>query len=210
MKSLVTGVAGFIGSHLAERLILEGHRVCGIDGFLGNYSRNKYRFVPETQEATFGTINQALRLTVYFDGQEIDDFTTYFGAFTTNYHTKENLFLKFTSSAFQSLESETFDVDGAYRLDELERDLSKSNFGDVAFNRGVGSYLHHARNYLQARVFNAEHNGKKILNRQTFLWGIKYQNENIQDERREWKMIDSAGYSIPQEPENEIILNELI
>jgi UDP-glucose 4-epimerase len=39
MKSLVTGVAGFIGSHLAERLIGEGHQVCGIDMFLENYPR---------------------------------------------------------------------------------------------------------------------------------------------------------------------------
>lgn len=39
MKSLVTGVAGFIGSHLAERLLREGHQVCGIDGFLDNYPR---------------------------------------------------------------------------------------------------------------------------------------------------------------------------
>jgi len=39
MKSLVTGVAGFIGSHLAERLLGEGHQVCGIDMFLENYPR---------------------------------------------------------------------------------------------------------------------------------------------------------------------------
>ena len=39
MKSLVSGVAGFIGSHLAERLLREGHQVCGIDSFLGNYPR---------------------------------------------------------------------------------------------------------------------------------------------------------------------------
>lgn len=39
MKSLVTGVAGFIGSHLAERLLQEGHQVCGIDRFLENYPR---------------------------------------------------------------------------------------------------------------------------------------------------------------------------
>ncbi len=38
-KSLVTGVAGFIGSHLAERLLREGHQVCGIDKFLENYPR---------------------------------------------------------------------------------------------------------------------------------------------------------------------------
>ena len=39
MKSLVTGVAGFIGSHLAERLLREGHEVCGVDSFLDNYPR---------------------------------------------------------------------------------------------------------------------------------------------------------------------------
>ncbi len=33
IRSLVTGVAGFIGSHLAERLIREGHQVCGVDRF---------------------------------------------------------------------------------------------------------------------------------------------------------------------------------
>ncbi len=31
MKILVTGTAGFIGFHLAKRLILEGHTVVGLD-----------------------------------------------------------------------------------------------------------------------------------------------------------------------------------
>jgi UDP-glucose 4-epimerase len=39
MKCLVTGVAGFIGSHLAERLIKEGHQVVGIDCFTDYYPR---------------------------------------------------------------------------------------------------------------------------------------------------------------------------
>ncbi len=37
MKALVTGCAGFIGSHLAERLLEEGYFVTGIDSFLDNY-----------------------------------------------------------------------------------------------------------------------------------------------------------------------------
>jgi nucleoside-diphosphate-sugar epimerase len=39
MRCLVTGVAGFIGSHLAERLLAEGHEVCGIDSFVDFYPR---------------------------------------------------------------------------------------------------------------------------------------------------------------------------
>jgi UDP-glucose 4-epimerase len=39
MKILVTGAAGFIGSHLAERLIKEGYEVRGVDSFLDYYPR---------------------------------------------------------------------------------------------------------------------------------------------------------------------------
>jgi len=39
MKILVTGAAGFIGSHLAERLAGEGHSVVGIDAFTDAYPR---------------------------------------------------------------------------------------------------------------------------------------------------------------------------
>ncbi len=38
MKCVVTGAAGFIGSHLCERLIHRGHEVIGIDSFVPYYS----------------------------------------------------------------------------------------------------------------------------------------------------------------------------
>ncbi len=40
MRCLVTGVAGFIGSHLAERLLNDGHTVIGVDVFTDYYSRS--------------------------------------------------------------------------------------------------------------------------------------------------------------------------
>ena len=39
MRALVTGCAGFIGSHLAERLLQEGFKVTGIDCFTDFYPR---------------------------------------------------------------------------------------------------------------------------------------------------------------------------
>ncbi len=39
MKCLVTGSAGFIGSHLCERLVRDGHDVVGIDAFIPSYPR---------------------------------------------------------------------------------------------------------------------------------------------------------------------------
>ena len=39
-KILVTGVAGFLGSHLAEQLAKLGHTVVGVDSMIGGYKDN--------------------------------------------------------------------------------------------------------------------------------------------------------------------------
>jgi nucleoside-diphosphate-sugar epimerase len=39
VRCLITGVAGFVGSHLAERLLAQGREVVGIDCFTDYYAR---------------------------------------------------------------------------------------------------------------------------------------------------------------------------
>jgi UDP-glucuronate 4-epimerase len=41
MRALVTGCAGFIGSHLTESLLSDGHSVLGVDCFNNNYGRGQ-------------------------------------------------------------------------------------------------------------------------------------------------------------------------
>ena len=40
MKVFVTGIAGFLGSHIADKLIDEGHEVSGCDNLIGGYLEN--------------------------------------------------------------------------------------------------------------------------------------------------------------------------
>src|SRR5690606_2826937 len=48
-RALVTGVAGVIGSHLAERLLADGHSVLGVDSFTPGYA-------PARKEANLASI----------------------------------------------------------------------------------------------------------------------------------------------------------
>jgi len=127
--------------------------------FLGNVAQNQYNFIPETRETTFGTWQNPLNTKIYFEGQEVDDFQTYLGALSANYHPNVNLNLKFIASAYSATEKETYDILGSYYLNELERNMASEEFGDSVLNLGVGTFLNHARNYLDARVYSFSHKG---------------------------------------------------
>lgn len=43
-RMLVTGAAGFVGSHLSEHLVADGHEVTGVESFSDHYSRNLKEF----------------------------------------------------------------------------------------------------------------------------------------------------------------------
>jgi|TARA_B110000263_G_scaffold245005_1_gene253912 hypothetical protein len=186
---------------------------------LANISKNQYHMIPQNRDTDFGTFNEALRLTIYFEGQELDKYETYFGALTTKYNPNTHLQLQLTTSAFQTFEQENFDILGEYWLYQLDNNLGSNNFGDIAFDRGVGKYINHARNSLEARVINFSHKGNFNNSNTTLDWGLQFQQEDIDDKINEWSLIDSAGFTLPHPtdsiglPSNtnqEVIMNELL
>lgn len=163
--------------------------------FLGNISRNKYLYQPLTRETKFGTIDQPMALAVYYEGQEKDQYDTYFGALKTTYKASSSLTFKLIGSLFHTTEQEHFDILAQYRLGNVNAD-GETDIDNVDFTRGIGSQLNHARNDLDALIANAEIKGFKEWNNSQLEFGLKYTRESIRDRIVEWEMIDSAGFSI--------------
>ncbi|MBT8273530.1 MAG: TonB-dependent receptor [Bacteroidia bacterium] len=164
--------------------------------FLGNASINDYNYEPETRQTNFGTLDNPLALLVFYDGQEQDQYQTYFGAFKGSYFVNDNLTLKLITSAYHTTEEEYFDIFAQYRLGEVNSNIGDEDLGEVEFSEGIGSQLNHARNDLDALITNVEHKGFYDINDNNIEWSIKYTHEDIRDRIVEWEVIDSAGFSI--------------
>jgi hypothetical protein len=165
--------------------------------FLGNYSGNNYGFIPASRETSFGTFEKPMQLMVYFQGQDASIFQTFLGAFSANYQPGQSVKLALNISGFSTMESETFDTRGQYQINQIEKQLSGVSSGDSIMNIGTGSFMDHARNYLDAYVFSLAHKGEFGVDRNRIEWGFQMQHELFDDNLKEWQIIDSAGYNLP-------------
>ncbi len=165
-------------------------------GFLGNISINKYDYEPLTRQTNFGTLQDPRALLVFYEGQEKDQYETYFGALKATYKVSENYTSKLIASVYNTQEQEHYDILGQYRLGNVNTDISSNDFGEVEFSQGIGSQLNHGRNDLDALIMNFQHRGTFKYDQHQIDYGIKYTHEDIRDRIREWEVIDSAGFSI--------------
>lgn len=155
--------------------------------FIGNISDNHYNFIPKNRETSFGTLDNVKNFTVYFDGQEKDRFTTYFGTFSLTKQFSQKTSVSLIGSGFYSKEKETYDIQGQYWLDQTE----------TSENLGVGTYFEHTRNYLTAKVLSAKLVLKHKTQKHETEAGITLKKEHVEENSLEYEMRDSAGYSIP-------------
>lgn len=164
---------------------------------LGNISLNHFNFKPADRETTFGTASDTKSFKVYFDGEEKDKFETYLGSFSTTYTINRGNSLSLSLAGFQSNELVSYDISGEYWLNQA----GTGGEGAVGGELGVGKYMEHSRNRLRASVFQLQLRGQSAIRRNNLSYGIAFQNEKFHDRTKEWEWRDSAGYSLPTQPE---------
>jgi hypothetical protein len=177
--------------------------------FLGNLAVNQYNFVPKERSTEFGTSSTPLNLVIYYEGQETDRFDTYMGAFSYKYSPGPRVWMKLITSGFNTTESETFDILGEYLINELDNTIGSKTYGDSILNIGIGGFLNHARNYLNAYVYSGNYIGEYNGQSHKIRWGLGYQLNKISDKLSEWEMVDSTGFSVPADLES-LELNSVV
>ncbi len=169
--------------------------------FLGNISINNYKFVPASRTTNFGTSTDAKQFKVYFDGQEKDRFETWFGALNLTWSPSKAASYGLTASGFMTNEFVSYDISGEYWLDQAGTSGDATGGGAIGGELGVGRYMEHARNRLKAQVMTIGLRGANGLGGHNIEYGINLNAEKIRDRSREWELRDSAGYSLPFDPD---------
>jgi len=162
---------------------------------LFGYANNSYLTEPETRETDFGTFGQSFRLLVGFAGQDLLKYQTYQSALRLNHRFNQRFTTSLIVSGFHTREREYFDVEGAYRLCDVDSNPGSSTFNECAVIRGLGSNYRSGRNLLDATIFNVQNRSEWQLNPQNQLeFGLGYDRELIDDRLNEYEFTDSAGF----------------
>ncbi|HKO80054.1 MAG TPA: TonB-dependent receptor plug domain-containing protein, partial [Chitinophagaceae bacterium] len=170
----------------------------------GNISQTKFSLQPEYSQLTssifspFFTAN--LGIDIYFQGQEKDQYVTNMVGVSLVNQLNKKLRLKWMASRFENDEQEKVDITGAYLFGDRDFDKSKATFGEIVNPLGAGVFQNFARNELNIENWNFSHKGNYDMGRHAFQWGVAYDKTLIHDKLNEWEFQDSAGYSLPYQP----------
>ena len=168
--------------------------------FLGNIAVNNYNFTPTSRQTNFGTSDDAKQFKVYFDGQEKDRFETYFGSLNLTYRASDATKFALNAAGYLTNELVSYDISGEYWLDQAGTTGGGDSDNAVGGELGVGRYHEHARNRLKMSVMSLGLKGQTGIKRHNLSYGLDFKHETIHERSREWELRDSAGFTLPSDP----------
>ncbi|MFM2335717.1 MAG: hypothetical protein RIS91_1720 [Bacteroidota bacterium] len=166
--------------------------------FLGNLASNAYQLNPTSRTSTFGTIQNAFSLNVGMAGQEALNYVYGMGNLTLKFKPTVRNEFQWMFNHTAIAEEEIFDVEGAYYLSQLDRDLTSKTYGKPLKTLGYGYYLDHGRNRMTSGVSQIAHLGRLGRSTDAFSWhySIRANKEVVKDKIAEWYYNDSAEYNL--------------
>ncbi len=163
--------------------------------WLTSYGRNRYLTLPESQITEFGSVTQNLRIQTAFEGREELNYDTYQSGINLSHRWSNQFLSRWIVSAVYSTEKEYFNVEGAYRICDVDNDPNSGSFNECVTTRGIGTNFDYGRNRLEATLFNAEWRNELLLSNWSVLEGGLGISQNIiEDELNEYSFLDSAGF----------------
>jgi len=180
---------------------------------LGIISGSKFSLMPESAQkstAVFSPLFTAnIGLDIFFDGQEKDNYNSNLIGISLLQKVNKKVKLKWMVSRYGDNENENFDITGAYLFGERSFDKTQPDFGKITNPLGAGVFQNFARNMLQIQVYNISHKGTYELGKHFLQWGAGVDHTIINDHLNEWEYQDSAGYSLPFNP-NQLNLSSVL
>jgi len=166
--------------------------------FLGNLASNAYQLNPTSRTSTFGTIQNAYSLNVGMAGQEALNYLYGMGNINIKFKPTVRSEFQWMLNHTAIAEEEIFDVEGAYFLSQLDRDLSSKTYGKPLKTLGYGYYIDHGRNRMQSGVTQFAHLGRIGKSTDAFSWhySLRANKETVNDKIAEWYYNDSAEYNL--------------
>ncbi|UZT98478.1 TonB-dependent receptor [Chryseobacterium fluminis] len=162
--------------------------------FVGYYSKNDYEMIPKSQSVDFGSLQRPLNLTVFYNGKEDDKYKNMMGTFSMNYKPSDKWRFTLDSFSYQNREREYYSIASAYILQTFDPIT-----GAPITSYDTGGQIEHARNDLFVRTYGTQFRARFSPDVNTDIeLGFKYEKENLKDLTNEWKLKDSAGYSMPR------------
>jgi len=163
--------------------------------FIGYYSKNDYEMIPRERSIDFGSLQQPINLTVNYAGREDDKYKNMMGTASINYKPSDKWRFTLDAFAYQNREREYYSIASAYILQTFDPIT-----GTPVTSYDVGGQIEHARNDLFVKTYGTQFRTRFSPNVNTDIEvGFKYEKENLRDLTNEWRLVDSAGYSLPHE-----------
>jgi len=163
--------------------------------WLLSYGQNRYQTIPISQSTVFGSVAQNFRLQTDFMGNESLDYDTYQTGFNLSHRINDRFKTSLIASTVSTQEKENFEVEGAYRLCDVDQ-KTQVDFSDKCIViRAIGTHFDYGRNTLNVHISTIENRNEWLINSNNlFEFGFGMSHQNITDDIHEYGFIDSADY----------------